>query len=156
MIKQIVALLILFLTLASVATAAPRTFSQLEVKWIPDNPEPDDQITVTVSIEETNVSGIILQVCVKTEDNYVCRIPEPMQEIDGTYTHSFYIYERAEVHLNLTIQYQDGYEIYDNSTSFKVETPSDDDGSTPGFGFLLAIGATGLLAMFLKHYRKKF
>jgi PGF-CTERM protein len=156
MIRKIIASLMIFLAFSAVVSAAPRAYSQLEVTWAPNQPEPGERITVTVSSEETNVSGIHLQVCVKTKDNYVCRIPEQMQELNGDYVHSFYINDTAEVFLNFTIRYLDGFKAYDNSSSFDVKTAAGDNGGTPGFGFVLAVTAAGLAAVFARKQRKKF
>lgn len=155
--RKVVLLLVFCLAFTSMAAAFPRPFLKPEVTWTPDQPEPNDYITVTVSTEETNVSGIVLQVCVKTEDNYVCRIPDQMVKLNNLYTHSFYINDTAEVHLNLTLQYEDGSEMYDNSTSLQVTTASDDgNGNTPGFGYLMAMVAAGLIAVLVRRRQAKF
>ena len=155
--RKVVVLLVFFLAFASMAAAAPRAFIQPEVTWTPDEPEPNDHITVTVSTEDANVSGIVLQICIETEDNYVCRIPDQMIQLNNQYTQSFYINETAEVHLNLTIQYEDGSEVYDNSTSFQVKTVSDNgNGDTPGFGYLITMVAAGFIALLVRRHQAKF
>jgi hypothetical protein len=155
MIQKVIVLMLLLLTFTSAAIAAPQSFSQMEVTWAPFEPTPGDQITVTVGTQETNISGIVMQVCVKTEDNYVCRIPQQMPEINGDFVYSFYINETAEVHLNLTVQYEDGFDVYDNSTSFKVGPVDEGNGGTPGFGFLMAVMAVGLAAGYIGKNRKR-
>ena len=153
--RKVVVLLVFFLAFASMADASPRL--RPEVTWTPDEPEPNDHITVTVSTEEANVSGIVVQICIETEDNYVCRIPDQMIKLNNRYTQSFYINETAEVHLNLTIHYEDGSEVYDNSTSFQVKTASDDgNGSTPGFGYLITMVAAGFIALLVRRHQAKF
>jgi len=144
--RSIALALVVLIALSSVVAAAPRPFREPQVTWTPEHPEPGDRITVYAA-PEGNVTSMVLQVCVDTDDNYICRIPKDMEKTDDLFSLSFYINETADIHLNFTLTYGDGSQVYDNTTSFRVE-PSEGGNGMPGFALagVLAAGAGALMA----------
>lgn len=153
--RTVTLVLVAMIALSTVVAAAPRPFLRPEVTWTPQQPEPGDQITIYAT-PDTNVTSMVLQVCVETSDNYVCRIPEEMEKVDHTFSLSFYVNDTAQVHLNFTLIYDDGSQAYDNTTSFRVEpSGGGEGGGLPGFAVagVLAAGAGVLLT---RRRRTKF
>ncbi|HDS59989.1 MAG TPA: LPXTG cell wall anchor domain-containing protein [Thermoplasmatales archaeon] len=149
MMRTVTLALVVLIALSPVVAAAPRLFLKPEVTWTPEQPEPGDRITVYAT-PEGNVTSMVLQVCVDTDDNYICRIPQAMEKTDDLFSLSFYINETAHVHLNFSLTYGDGSQVYDNTTSFRVEPSEGGNGGDgmPGFALagVLAAGAGALMA----------
>ena len=117
--------------------------SALDVTIIPENPAPHEQITATFPAPTGAVNATVM-VCVGDK----CFIPAEMELQGNVFTHTFYINETGEAHLNISVEYQDGSVEWDNSTTFDVEDAGDGNGGTPGFGLvaiLIAIVAIAVL-----------
>ena len=117
--------------------------SALDVTIAPENPAPHEQITATFPAPDGAVNATVM-VCIGDK----CFIPAELEVQGNVFTHTFYINETGEAHLNISVGYQDGSIEWDNSTAFDVGDTGDGNDGTPGFtlvAFVAAIVAIAIL-----------
>ncbi len=120
--KAITALLLLALLAPGVMTSAGHTEAEtapggvIDVTVTPDTPEPGEQITASFSAPEGALNAT-LQVCIGDK----CFIPAEMERQGDMFRHTFYINETGEAHLNVTVEFPNGTETWENASTFQVK-----------------------------------
>ncbi|MFO8132313.1 MAG: PGF-CTERM sorting domain-containing protein [Thermoplasmatota archaeon] len=116
----------------------------LDVTVSPETPAPHEQITATFPAPAGAVNATIM-VCIGD----TCYIPAEMERQGDVFTHTFYINETGEAHLNISVEHQDGSMTWDNETAFEVREAGSGNG-TPGFAAVLAVAALVAVAVLVR------
>jgi len=127
--------------LAGLLLMAPLA-SALDVTVSPASPASGEPITASFPAPDGAVNATVM-VCIGDK----CFIPADMERQGDTFTHTFYINETGEAHLNISVEYQDGSMTWDNATAFQVQEADDGNGGTPGFTFWAVMAAVAAVAL---------
>jgi len=115
--------------------------SAIDVSISPEAPEPGEPITASFPAPDGALNATV-QVCIGDK----CYIPAEMERQGDLFRHTFYINETGEAHLNVTVDFENGSETWEDIATFEVKE-ADGGNGTPGFSLVAAVAAVVAIAL---------